>query len=99
MKPSWKAEVRPRRKRLTTSLRSCFKAGSPHSQQTKSKSLPFSAPSNEYVNWAESQKEIFVEVSDMNSFYLKIPRLLSKLYTSDNPFYLVQGVEEGKEVS
>lgn len=51
------------------------------------------------VNWAESQKEIFVEVSDMNSFYLKIPRLLSKLYTSDNPFYLVQGVEEGKGVS
>ena len=112
MKPSWKAEVRPRRKRLTsssvlqqrsisltTSLRSCFKAGSPHSQQTKSKSLHFSAPSNEYVNWAESQKEIFVEVSDMNSFYLKIPRLLSKLYTSDNPFYLVQGVEEGKGVS
>ena len=43
----------------------------------------------EYVNWAESQKEIFVEVSDMKSFYLKIPRLLSKLYTSDNPFYLV----------
>ena len=53
----------------------------------------------EYVNWAESQKEIFVEVSDMKSFYLKIPRLLSKLYTSDNPFYLVQGVEEGKGVS
>ena len=35
----------------------------------------------------------------MNSFYLKIPRLLSKLYISDNPFYLVQGVEEGKGVS
>ena len=43
----------------------------------------------EYVNWAESQKEMFVEVSDMKSFYLKIPRLLSKLYSSDNPFYLV----------
>ena len=53
----------------------------------------------EYVNWAESQKEIFVAVSNMKSFYLKIPRLLSKLYTSDNPFYLVQGVEEGKGVS
>ena len=53
----------------------------------------------EYVNWAESQKEIFVEVSNMKSFYLKITRLLSKLYTLDNSFYLVQGVEEGKGVS
>ena len=59
MKPSWKAQVRPRQKRLTsssvlqqrsisltTSLRSYFKAGSPHSQQTKLKSLHFAAPSN-----------------------------------------------------
>ena len=53
----------------------------------------------EYVNWAESQREIFVEVSDMKPFYLKIPRLLSKVYTSDNPFYLVQEVGEGKGVS
>ena len=42
----------------------------------------------EYINWAESQKEIFVEVSDMKSFYLKISQLLSKLYTSDNPLYI-----------
>ena len=35
----------------------------------------------------------------MKSFYLKIPRLLSKLYTSDDPFYLVQGVGEEKGVS
>ena len=35
----------------------------------------------------------------MKSFYLKIPRLLSKLYTLDNHFYLVHEVEEGKGVS
>ena len=84
MKPSWKAQNRKTKKidiilrvaaalhifnHITAELLQGRQPTQPADQIEKSTLLCAS----KYVNWAESQKEIVVEVSDMKSSYLKIP--------------------------